>query len=81
MGWWREQRQQTGWHEQKFSELHTTLDRMNNHIEDSAKRITETKSRISAEEDHSASLERRITEFERKGKTLTKQAEDSENRS
>ena len=67
--------------EQKFSELQSTLDRLNNRIEENTTRLTETESRISEGEDRTTSLESRVTELERKVKTLTDRVEDSENRS
>lgn len=67
--------------ERKFSELHSTLDKLNNRIEDNSKRLTETESRISEGEDRTTSLEKRVSELERKVKTLIDRAEDNENRS
>uniref|UniRef100_A0A673AR91 L1 transposable element RRM domain-containing protein n=1 Tax=Sphaeramia orbicularis TaxID=375764 RepID=A0A673AR91_9TELE len=67
--------------EQKFTELHSTLDKLSSRIEDNTKRITETENRISDGEDHITTLENKLNDLEQRVKILTDRAEDSENRS
>uniref|UniRef100_A0A3B4UI21 L1 transposable element RRM domain-containing protein n=1 Tax=Seriola dumerili TaxID=41447 RepID=A0A3B4UI21_SERDU len=67
--------------ERKFTELHSTLDKLSSRVEDNTKRITETETGISGGEDRTSSLENKLAELEKKVKILTNRAEDSENRS
>ncbi|CAM4683952.1 unnamed protein product [Leuciscus chuanchicus] len=67
--------------EQKFTELHSTLDKLSSRVEDNVKRITEAENRISDGEDRTTTLENKLTELEQRVKILTDRAEDSENRS
>lgn len=67
--------------EQKFTELHSSLDKLSSRVEDNVKRITEAENRISDGEDRTTTLENKLTELEQRVKILTDRAEDSENRS
>ncbi|KAL7381055.1 hypothetical protein ABVT39_027803 [Epinephelus coioides] len=52
--------------EQKFSELHSILDKLSSRVEDNTKRITETENRISDGEDRTTTLEHKLAELEQR---------------
>lgn len=63
----------------KFTKLHLTLEGINNRIEVNTKHITEAQSSISDTEDYATSLSNKTSALEKEVKTLSQQAEDSEN--
>ena len=67
--------------DQKFTELHLTLEGINKRIEGNTKRITETESCISDAEDHVISLFNKIAALGKEVNILSQRADDSENRS
>lgn len=63
----------------KFTELHLTLEGINNRIEGNTKYITEAEARILDAEDHTTSLSYKIAALGKEVKTLSQRAEDGEN--